>query len=139
METLRSTTLNNLDINPFLMKVLNFKTPEDILEFNLYQTVTRSIVTSWGMAVEGLLFRCGADKFISGDGVLCFGERGKNRWKILKSDRKLRVLRCLPAGVLADVIYSGPSFFPKFTLGHRGKTCVKDENRCNECGNKLPG
>lgn len=66
MDALRSTSLNNLDINPFLMKVLNLKTPEEILEFNLYQTVTRSIVTSWGMAVEGLLFRCGADRFVVG-------------------------------------------------------------------------
>lgn len=66
METLRSTSLDNLDINPFLMKVLNLKKPEEILEFNLYQAVTRSIVTSWGIAVESLLFRCGADKFVVG-------------------------------------------------------------------------
>jgi len=63
IEMLRSITLSNLDINPFLMKVLNFKTPKDILEFNLYQTVTRSIVTSWGSTVEELLARCGAEKF----------------------------------------------------------------------------
>jgi hypothetical protein len=64
MQTLQSITLSNLDINPFLMKVLNFKTPKDVLEFNLYQAVTRSIVTSWGSTVEVLLFRCGAEKFI---------------------------------------------------------------------------
>lgn len=64
MEALQSISLTNLDINPFLMKVLNFKTPKDVLEFNLYQTVTRSIVTSWGSAVEVLLYRCGAEKFI---------------------------------------------------------------------------
>lgn len=64
MDMLRSISLANLDINPFLMKVLNFKSPKEILEFNLYQTVTRSIVTSWGTAVEVLLFRCGASRFI---------------------------------------------------------------------------
>lgn len=63
IEMLRSTSLSNLDINPFLMKVLNLKTPGEILEFNLYQSVTRSIVTSWGTAVENLLNRCGATKF----------------------------------------------------------------------------
>lgn len=68
IETLQSVSLTNLDINPFLMKVLNFKTPKDILEFNLYQTVTRSIVTSWGSAVETLLFRCGATRFLEKNG-----------------------------------------------------------------------
>lgn len=63
IEMLRSTSLSNLDINPFLMKVLNLKTSKEILEFNLYQSVTRSIVTSWGTAVEDLLVRCGANKF----------------------------------------------------------------------------
>lgn len=59
---LHTITLRNLDINPFLMKVLDFKSPRQILEFNLYQTVTRSIVTSWGSTVENLLIRCGAEK-----------------------------------------------------------------------------
>jgi hypothetical protein len=59
---LNAITLRNLDINPFLMKVLDFKSPRQILEFNLYQTVTRSIVTSWGSTVENLLTRCGAEK-----------------------------------------------------------------------------
>jgi Type II restriction endonuclease EcoO109I len=61
---LNTITLRNLDINPFLMKVLDFKSPRQILEFNLYQTVTRSIVTSWGSTVENLLIRCGAEKCV---------------------------------------------------------------------------
>ncbi len=63
IKMLQSIQLSNLDINPLLMKVLNFKTSREILAFNLYQTVTRSIVTSWGSAVENLLVRCGAEKF----------------------------------------------------------------------------
>lgn len=61
---LEEKSLSNLDINPFLMQVLDLKTPMEVLEFNLYQTVTRSIVTSWGTTVENLLIRCGAEKFI---------------------------------------------------------------------------
>lgn len=60
--TLNRIALSNLDINPLLMKVLDFKTPTEVLEFNLYQTVTRSIVTSWGSTVENLLVRCGAER-----------------------------------------------------------------------------
>ncbi len=64
IETLKSVSLSNLDINPFLMKVLDLKTAKEILEFNLYQTVTRSIVTSWGLTVEKLLVHSGAKEFI---------------------------------------------------------------------------
>ena len=64
INTLESVALSNLDINPFLMQVLDFKTPEEVLEFNLYQSVTRSIVTSWGTTVESLLARCGAERFL---------------------------------------------------------------------------
>lgn len=63
IRSLQAVTLSNLDINPLLMKVLDLKTPRDVLEFNLYQTVTRSIVTSWGTTVESLLVRCGAERF----------------------------------------------------------------------------
>lgn len=63
LKMLQSIQLGNLDINPLLMKILNFKTSREVLAFNLYQTVTRSIVTSWGSAVENLLVRCGAEKF----------------------------------------------------------------------------
>lgn len=63
IRALESVSLSNLDFNPFLMTVLDFKTPQEVLEFNLYQTVTRSIVTSWGTTVENLLVRCGGEKF----------------------------------------------------------------------------
>lgn len=55
--------LDDLDINPFLVKVLDLRTPEQIIEFNLFQSVTRSIVTSWGTLVEEIIIRCGTERF----------------------------------------------------------------------------
>jgi hypothetical protein len=60
---LEEMNLSSLDINPFLAIALELKTPAEILKFNLYQSVTRSVVTTWGTTVEELLARCGADKF----------------------------------------------------------------------------
>jgi hypothetical protein len=47
-----SLSLDSFDINPLLAKALNFDTPRKVIAFNVYQTVTRSVVTSWGDAVE---------------------------------------------------------------------------------------
>lgn len=44
--------LDSFDINPLLAKALNFDTPRKVIAFNVYQTVTRSVVTSWGDVVE---------------------------------------------------------------------------------------
>lgn len=60
LEMLEKLSLNSLMINPFLVKALGLNTPEEIILFNLYQTVTRSIVTSWGHYVEQILRRSGA-------------------------------------------------------------------------------
>ena len=45
-------SLDNFDINPLLAKALTLDTPHKVIAFNVYQTVTRSVVTSWGNAVE---------------------------------------------------------------------------------------
>lgn len=45
-------SLDSFDINPLLAKALNFDTPKKVIAFNVYQTVTRSVVTSWGDVVE---------------------------------------------------------------------------------------
>jgi len=42
----------DFDINPLLAKALNLDTPRKVIAFNVYQTITRSVVTSWGDAVE---------------------------------------------------------------------------------------
>ena len=52
VERLRGLTLDTLDINPFLVNVLELKTPRLVIEFNLFQSVTRSVLTAWGSGVE---------------------------------------------------------------------------------------
>lgn len=48
----RELSLDSFDINPLLAKALNFDTPKKVIAFNVYQTITRSVVTSWGDMVE---------------------------------------------------------------------------------------
>ncbi|RJQ42878.1 MAG: TdeIII family type II restriction endonuclease [Gaiellales bacterium] len=50
----QALSLDNFDINPLLAKALTLDTPRKVIAFNVYQTVTRSVVTSWGNAVESL-------------------------------------------------------------------------------------
>lgn len=45
-------TFQDFDINPLLATALNLDTPRKIISFNVYQTITRSVVTSWGDTVE---------------------------------------------------------------------------------------
>lgn len=47
-----SLTFQDFDINPLLAKALNLDSPRKIIAFNVYQTITRSVVTSWGDTVE---------------------------------------------------------------------------------------
>ncbi len=59
---LRNTTLEKLLINPFLVKAFGFEDHEEVVSFYFYQKITRSVVTSWGFTVEGLLLCSGAEK-----------------------------------------------------------------------------
>ncbi len=47
-----SLNFQDFDINPLLAKALNLDSPRKIIAFNVYQTITRSVVTSWGDTVE---------------------------------------------------------------------------------------
>jgi len=62
MEEIENTDLNNLLINPFLIKAFGFDDHREVVTFYFYQKVTRSIVTSWGFAVEKLLLCSGAEE-----------------------------------------------------------------------------
>lgn len=62
---IENLSLEDLDVNPFLAIVLELNDPAQIIEFQLNQNVTRSVVTSWGTVVEKLLIRSGAEKLIS--------------------------------------------------------------------------
>ena len=57
---IKELDLDILDINPFLIRALKFDSAEEIISFYLYQRITRSIVTSWGMTVEKIAKSCGA-------------------------------------------------------------------------------
>ena len=58
---LENISLNSLTINPFLVRALELNNPTEVIRFNLYQHVTRSIVTSWGFCVERILRYTGAE------------------------------------------------------------------------------
>lgn len=45
-------SFQDFDINPLLAKALSLDTPRKVIAFNVYQTITRSVVTSWGDTVE---------------------------------------------------------------------------------------
>jgi len=62
IEHLKDLSLDKIEINPFLVKALSLKSSEEIIAFNVYQSVTRSIVTSWGMMVENFLIFAGSEK-----------------------------------------------------------------------------
>ena len=47
-----SLNFHDFDINPLLAKALNLNSPRKVIAFNVYQTITRSVVTSWGDTVE---------------------------------------------------------------------------------------
>jgi len=47
-----SLNFQDFDINPLLAKALNLNSPRKVIAFNVYQTITRSVVTSWGDTVE---------------------------------------------------------------------------------------
>ena len=55
-------SLSGFDINPLLAKALNLDTPRKVVAFNVYQTVTRSVVTSWGDTVEEMARFVGCKK-----------------------------------------------------------------------------
>ena len=59
---LRNTSLEKLLINPFLVKAFGFDDHKEVVSFYFYQKITRSVVTSWGFTVEGLLLCSGAEK-----------------------------------------------------------------------------
>lgn len=61
VKTLAGMDFSDLDINPLLAKALDLKDPRDIIRFNMYQSVTRSIVTSWGSTVEKMLKYSGCE------------------------------------------------------------------------------
>lgn len=59
-ENIRSLSLDDLIINPFLIKALNLSSPRELIRFSVYHTSAISIVTSMGFTLESMLGRTGA-------------------------------------------------------------------------------
>lgn len=57
LEMVSSLSFTDFDVNPLLAKAINLDSPRKIITFNVYQTVTRSVVTSWGETIEKIA-RC---------------------------------------------------------------------------------
>lgn len=75
IENVRGLALDCINMNPFLIRMLHLRTPEELLRFNVYQTVSRSIVTSMGTSLEYMVADCG-------------GRRGRKRewYDVVKED-----------------------------------------------------
>ena len=67
VENLNSIHFDNLMLNPLLVRALDMRTANQVLEFFLYQSISRSVVTSWGMRVQDILIHSGADPIVKGD------------------------------------------------------------------------
>ena len=60
LKNIRDISLEKMNMNPFLIRALNLQTPEEVIRFNVYQTATRSIVTSMGFTIEKMVGHSGA-------------------------------------------------------------------------------
>lgn len=78
LSNLESKTLENLDINPHLSFLLNLN-KDDIIKFFVIQTISRSIVTSWGTYVEKFLKYSGGETGKDLDNL--FGLEAKKKMK----------------------------------------------------------
>lgn len=63
LEMLNDININKLNTNPLLCNALRFASIEDLVKFNVYSFVTRSIVTSMGGLIENLLLFSSPDVF----------------------------------------------------------------------------
>ncbi len=55
MRMLESLSIDRLNANPMLCRALNFQTPGEMVRYNAYAAVSRSIVTSMGFLIQNLL------------------------------------------------------------------------------------
>ncbi len=62
VKMVKGLNIDSFDINPLLAKALNLDSLRKVVAFNVYQTVTRSVVTSWGDTVEEMARFVGCKK-----------------------------------------------------------------------------
>lgn len=74
-EKIMELDLSIFDINPFLIRALKFDEASEVILFYLYQRITRSIVTSWGMTVEKIAEATGATSVPRKENVVDNGKK----------------------------------------------------------------
>lgn len=55
MENVEGLRLSDINMNPFLIRVLRLRHPDEAVRFNVYQSVTRSLVTTMGNTLQYML------------------------------------------------------------------------------------
>lgn len=55
MKNVNSLRISDINMNPFLIRVLRLRHPDEAVRFNVYQTVTRSLVTTMGNTLQYML------------------------------------------------------------------------------------
>lgn len=75
---IKKLNLEKLNPNPFLIKVLNLRKVDELIQFIIYQRADRSIVTSFGNTLEFLVAASGAEKLPKGFDVLKMKETEKH-------------------------------------------------------------
>lgn len=76
LEKIKNTKLDDMNMNPFLTKMLRLKEPREMITFNIYQHITRSLVTSMGTALE---------RMVASDSRTRLG-RGDEWYDVIKED-----------------------------------------------------
>jgi len=125
-----SLNLDNIDINPLLIEVLDLTEPKDIISFVIYQSVTRSVVTAWGTCVEKMVKYAGCEENDSRNKKLT----GKNfdLKKCLGSDEYYIQVKTGPNTMNVGMVHSlnetiakvkarGKKAFLGMTFGKRGR------------------
>lgn len=65
-EVLNDITVDNLNFNPFLLRLLRFETPEDIAGFMVAERLERGIVTSYGARIQNIIRMFASDTGVEG-------------------------------------------------------------------------
>jgi len=70
LQNIQELKLAHLNPNPFLINILNLREIDEMVEFLVFQRVSRSIVTSFGTCVENLLIASGSQKLTKGFDII---------------------------------------------------------------------
>lgn len=108
IKEIKETTLDTLLINPFLIKAFGFDDHCEVVTFYFYQKVTRSIVTSWGFIIEGVLLCSGAEKSdLEGFDIMITREEKEYHFQVKTSPNTMSIeqVRQLNAHIQKSRIY----------------------------------